>query len=450
MGEEAAIVTQAFQEGKPVVVENFAQSPLISERLRQRYHFVQDMWSAPMLSGTDVVGVLSIGYFTSHKATAEKLRVLQLLADEAALAVERARLVEALRKSEAQLRAQYQSLPLPTTTWQRVGEDFVLLDYNAAAEAFTRGHLRALVGTKMQEFFEEPELRADFIRCVTDQTTVKRECSYRLKSTGESKQLVFSFVFVAPSMVMIHAEDITARKQAEAAQGQLLAELQRVNAEFEQFGYIVSHDLNEPLRTITTYVQLLAQRARDKLDVEANEFIEFAVDGAQRLQGLIADLLAYTRAGGPREEFTAVDGDALLGRVLTDLQITITESGAAITHDPLPIISGDARRLGQVLQNLLTNALKFRGPAPPRVHVSAQRQGKEWMFSVRDNGIGLEPGHAERIFQVFQRLHPRQEYPGTGMGLAICKKIVERHGGRIWVESEPSKGATFFFTLAAL
>jgi len=243
------------------------------------------------------------------------------------------------------------------------------------------------------------------------------------------------------------ARDITVQKQLARELAQRAVELERLNAELQQFGYIVSHDLQEPLRTITNYVQLLARHSRGKLDAETDEFIEFAVDGAQRMQQLITDLLAYTRVEGKAREFTAVDCEALLARVLGDLHMAITDRAAEVTHDALPTVHGNARQLGLVFQNLISNALKFRGPAPPRIHVSARREGAQWVFSVRDNGIGLDSRHAERIFQVFQRLHPRSEYPGTGIGLAICKKIIEHHGGRTWVESQPGQGATFFFTL---
>ncbi len=245
------------------------------------------------------------------------------------------------------------------------------------------------------------------------------------------------------------ARDITVRKQVEDARTQLLAEVQRTNEELQQFAHIVSHDLNEPLRTITSFLQLLTRRLPGTLDAEASEYLAFVEEGAQRLRHLLAGLLAYTRAGGEGQEVTTVDGDALLARVLADLQLAIAESGATITQDPLPTVLGDAARLGRVIQNLIGNALKFRGPAPPQIHVSAQWDGKQWRFSVRDNGIGIDPAHAGRLFQVFQRLHTRQEYPGTGIGLAICKKIIEQHGGQIWVESEVGKGATFFFTLPA-
>jgi len=225
------------------------------------------------------------------------------------------------------------------------------------------------------------------------------------------------------------------------------AALQRSNEALQQFAYVASHDLQEPLRTIATYVKLLAQRYQGKLDTQAEEFIGFTVDGAERMQQLIQGLLAYSRVESKELLRTSVDCEHVLTCTLHDLQQAITESGAEITHDPLPTIEAEAKQLGLVLQNLLGNAIKFRSHEPPRIHVSAKQNEQYWRFAVRDNGIGLDPQHIERIFNIFQRLHTRQEYPGTGIGLAICKKIVERHGGQIWVESVPGEGATFCFTL---
>jgi light-regulated signal transduction histidine kinase (bacteriophytochrome) len=241
--------------------------------------------------------------------------------------------------------------------------------------------------------------------------------------------------------------DITERKQMEQKLKETLAELECSNRELEQFAYVASHDLQEPLRMVGSYVQLLAQRYGGKLDSDADEFINYAVDGANRMQRMIQDLLAYSRVSTHGKSFQPTNCEVVFDQVVEVLRLAIEESGAVVTHDPLPIVPADDSQMAQLFQNLIDNAIKFRGEAAPRIHVSATETENEWLFSVRDNGIGIAPQYHERIFVVFQRLHRREEYPGTGIGLAICKKVVERHGGRIWVESEIGKGTTFCFTI---
>ncbi len=227
------------------------------------------------------------------------------------------------------------------------------------------------------------------------------------------------------------------------------AELQRSNQELQQFAHVVSHDLQEPLRMVSTYVQLLAERYRGQLDTNADEFIDYAVEGVARMHQLILDLLEYSRVQTRAKAFTAASCEEILARVLSNLRTMITDKAAMVTYDRLPTVTGDASQLNQIFQNLLSNALKFHGQEPPQIHIAAERKNDEWVFSVRDNGIGVDSKHAERIFVIFQRLHTHREYPGTGIGLAICKRIIEYHGGRIWVESEVGKGSTFYFTLPA-
>jgi signal transduction histidine kinase len=236
------------------------------------------------------------------------------------------------------------------------------------------------------------------------------------------------------------------RREAERRLERLSEELARSNADLEQFAYVASHDLREPLRMISGFVQLLAERYRGQLDADADEFIGYAVDGAQRMQGLIDDLLAYSRIG--TGAWTPVDTDATVafGHAVADLRRVIEDAGAVITHDALPVVVAEPGQLERVLANLLGNALKFRGPAAPRIHVSAERSAEGWVFAVQDNGIGIDSRYFERVFQIFQRLHTK-EYPGSGMGLAIARRIVERHGGRVWVESTPGAGSTFFFLI---
>jgi light-regulated signal transduction histidine kinase (bacteriophytochrome) len=242
-------------------------------------------------------------------------------------------------------------------------------------------------------------------------------------------------------------DDITERKHAEAALKEAHDELKRSNSELEQFAYVASHDLQEPLRMVSSYTQLVMKRYGERLDGDAREFMNYVVDGAARMKQLIEDLLAYSRVGTKGKEFKPVPVENALKRAVTNLRAAIEESGAEVTHDALPTVNADEVQLGQLFQNLMGNALKFKGPEEPHVHVGAVETPGEWKFSVKDNGIGIEPQYFERIFMLFQRLHTKGDYPGTGIGLAICKKVVERHGGRIWVESEPGKGSSFNFTL---
>jgi PAS domain S-box-containing protein len=242
-------------------------------------------------------------------------------------------------------------------------------------------------------------------------------------------------------------QDVTDRKRFELALARSAEELRRSNAELERFAYVASHDLQEPLRMVASYTQLLARRYQGQLDADAHEFIGYAMDGASRMQILINDLLAYSRVGTRGQPFEPVDCNIELARVTMNLKVAIEESRAIVTHDQLPVVSGDAPQIMRVFLNLVGNAIKFRGAEPPRVHVGVEEHDTEWIFSVCDNGIGIDPQYAERIFVIFQRLHTHDEYPGSGMGLAICKKIIERHGGQIWLDADTHGGARFRFTL---
>ncbi len=248
--------------------------------------------------------------------------------------------------------------------------------------------------------------------------------------------------------ILSTARDITERKEAARRIKQYAADLARSNEELEQFAYVVSHDLQEPARMVRGYMQLLERHYQGALDEKATTYLNYAVDGAERMQEMIQALLNLSRVETRGHTFVPVDVEALVERTLTLLHRTIEETGANVTYDALPTVPADAAQLAQVFQNLIANALKFhRDGVAPCVHIDAQRADGAWRFSVTDNGIGLDPDQADRIFQIFQRLHTREEYPGTGIGLALCQKIVERHGGRLWVESEPDEGATFHFTL---
>lgn len=283
----------------------------------------------------------------------------------------------------------------------------------------------------------------------------ERSSAYDFRIVTKSAEIKWVMETVAPIFyeqkraTLGNLIDVTERKQAEEKLKQITAEAQRSNTELEQFAYVISHDLQEPLRMVSSYTQLLAKRYQGKLDADADEFIAYAVDGAKRMQTLLYDLLEYSRVGTRGKPFSLADSKDIVEQAMANLKIAIEESGAVVTYDTLPTVMADEGQLVRLFQNLIANAIKFRRQEPTRVHISAKRRYNVAIFSVRDNGIGIDPQHFQSIFEIFRRLHTRDEYPGTGMGLAICKKIVERHGGRISVQSQPGVGSTFDFTIQA-
>ncbi|MBW2567175.1 MAG: PAS domain-containing sensor histidine kinase [Deltaproteobacteria bacterium] len=266
--------------------------------------------------------------------------------------------------------------------------------------------------------------------------------------TGTSEvELLAALKALTNKMLDNTSDEITQRKRAQEKLKETLAELASSNTDLEQFAYVASHDLQEPLRMISSYVQLLARRYSGKLDADADEFIGFAVDGAARMQKLINGLLTYSRVGRRRKPFEPTDVNYVLSLTLVDLENAIEESHAIITNDELPTVMADQAQVSQLLQNLLSNSIKFRGEGPPHIHISSEQENGQWIFSVSDDGIGIDPQYHERIFAIFQRLHGRTEYDGTGIGLSVCKSIVERHGGNIWLESKSGSGSTFCFSI---
>ncbi len=293
-----------------------------------------------------------------------------------------------------------------------------------------------------KEFFENPKARAmgagrDLFGQRKDGTSVPLEIGLNPVITGSERYVVASLV------------DITERKSTESTLQEKLLELQRSNEDLEQFAYVCSHDLQEPLRVISNYTQLLAKRYQDQLDDDADEFVDFIVDATKRMQELINDLLLYSRVQTKGQAFRTTNCNETVAVVLANLALAIEESGATVTVEQLPIVQADGSQMLQLFQNLISNAMKFKAQESPQINIWAHRENNFWVISVRDNGLGIDMKYAERIFIIFQRLHNREAYPGSGIGLAICKKIVERHGGKIWVESEPGRGTTFHFTIPA-
>ena len=298
-----------------------------------------------------------------------------------------------------------------------------------------------------------PEDRSMVRECAVKMLKGERTSYYEYRVTsknGENRwiiETVVSIQYLGRRAVLGNFLDITDHKLVEEELKHTLNKLQHSNAELEQFAYIASHDLQEPLRMVASYTQLLSRRYQGQLDADADEFIAYAVDGANRMKKLIDDLLAYSRINTKSGALKLTDCEDIVDEALSNLQLAIEESDAIVIRIPLPTVMVDSPQLVRLFQNLIGNAIKFRRGPEPEIQIGATQSDGDWIFSVRDNGIGIDMKQADRIFLIFQRLHGKTEYPGTGIGLAICKKIVDRHGGRIWVEPNDNNGSTFYFTI---
>jgi PAS domain S-box-containing protein len=340
-----------------------------------------------------------------------------------------------------------------------VRDNFRITLWNKAAEEIFKIPRHVVMGKLTHDLWPKEQadaFLADDQRVVRENKAV--DIPEELVRTGDGsnvvmhtkKVLIHSPADSQPELLLGLCEDITIRKATQTQLFEANRELSRSNADLEQFAYAASHDLMEPLRSISSCVQLLQKRYAGKLDARADEFISHAVSGAARMQTLIQDLLAFSRINSGSMEHRALSMESALADACKNLQAAITQSNAQITHDPLPSVNAHSSQIAQLLQNLLANAIKFRGDKPAIVHVRAIQEGEQWIFSVADQGIGIEPQYFSRVFEIFKRLHTITEYAGTGIGLALCKSIAERHGGRIWVESELGQGTTFFFALPVI
>jgi PAS domain S-box-containing protein len=327
-----------------------------------------------------------------------------------------------------------------------------ITDVNKATEDVTGGTREELISSDFSDYFTKPqEARLGYQKVFTEGLVKDYPLAIRHKSGRITDVLYNASLYRNPQGeiqgVFAAARDVTERNAMENEIKLTVEKLQQSNSELEQFAYVASHDLQEPLRMVASYVQLLERRYKGKLDSEADEFIAYAVDGANRMRGLIDDLLTYSRVSRLGKPFAPTNLESTLNIVLMNLQLSMAENKAVVTNDKLPVVMADGGQIIQLLQNLIGNAIKFHGKNPPRVHVSVQEKDTEYLFSVRDNGIGIAPEYFDRLFKIFQRLHTREEYPGSGIGLAVCKRIVERHRGRIWIESQEGKGSTVYFTV---
>jgi PAS domain S-box-containing protein len=363
---------------------------------------------------------------------------------------EREKTKRALVHSENKYRAIFESTGTAMIIFER---DHKVILCNSQSRKLFGGENPSLEGRKWTDYLHERD-RIRVLEHIHPEKVHKArhpigcECQLVMKD-GETRNILLNVSMIPGSTQFIGSLlDITEKKRFEKALEKHARDLARSNAELRQFAYVASHDLQEPLRMVGNYAQLLAKRYRGRMDTDADEFIGFITSGASHMRQLIQDLLAYSRVDSKHRRFKSIEMDAVLRQAVQNLHQGIRENSAAIDFDPLPRVRGDSFQLSQVFQNLLSNAIKFRKKrTPPKIRVWSEEAGDRWRFGVRDNGIGFESEYGGKIFDIFQRLHRKSEYPGTGIGLAICKKIVEHHGGRIWAESQPGRVTTFYFTL---
>jgi PAS domain S-box-containing protein len=426
--------------------------PILRQVLESGHAVVDVENSLPMPGAPSDTQVRQMGYYLVRTPDGRALGVSVVAQD----ITERKLAEQALRQSEARKGAILQAALDSIITMDHQGR---IVEFNAAAEATFGRRRDEVLGRELAETIVPPALRAQHRAglaryLASGESTVlgKRIEMPALRADGSEfpAELAISRVEVdGPPLFTAYLRDITQAKRAQSELKARASDLARSNAELEQFAYVASHDLQEPLRMVASYTELIGRRYRGRLDEDADGFIRLATSGVARMRGLIDGLLSVSRVGTQAPRRSRVALDSALDEALDNLKLALQESGALVTRAPLPTLEVDARLIAQLFQNLIGNALKFRGTEPPRplrIDVTCERLAEEWKLCVRDNGIGIEERHIGRLFVLFQRLHTRSEYPGSGIGLALCKKIVERHGGRIWVESEPGRGSAFCFT----
>jgi PAS domain S-box-containing protein len=452
---------KSIREGKYDICNDFENDPRMAlwrkEALTRGY---RSSAAFPLHLGSKVIGAFTLYSSEANFFNEEEVNLLQALAADISFAIEslererlRKKAVEELHESEKRFRAMFDSM-LNSASLNRIildergnAVDAEFLEVNPAFEKMAGLKREDCIGKKESAIF--PFFDRNWLEACGK--VAKTGESIRMEQYIKKIDRYFNLILYSPAkgQFVVFREDITEQRKAEKELEKKISELKAANEELQRFAYVASHDLQEPLRMISSYLQLLERRYKDKLDQDANEFIGFAVNGARRLQKMIESLLEYSRVETRGEPFKPVSCDEALNDALSNLEIAIKENDAIITRDTLPIVWGDAAQLSRLFQNLISNSLKFRGREKPQITISAQRRNSKWLFSIKDNGIGIAAQYYERIFVIFQRLHG-YDYPGTGIGLSISKRIVERHGGKMWVESEPGKGATFYFTLPAI
>ncbi|WP_436348723.1 sensor histidine kinase [Natronorubrum sp. FCH18a] len=437
---EGQTVGEAWGEEAATIVEPAYEDALDGEERVVEVEYADREWRIFVVPIRDEAGTVFAGMTMAQDVTEQK---------------ERERF---LQDTKAQLEAATEAGAVGTWEWHVPEDRFVAgaslarqfgLDPDEAREGVSLDHL---ISSIYKEDREHVEAKIEDVL----ESCGEYETEYRVWNEDDELRWVVARGHVEcdedgnPVRFPGALTDITERKKNQQRLEETIEKLERSNERLEQFAYAASHDLQEPLRMVSSYLQIIERRYEDDLDDDGEEFLEFAINGADRMRDMIEALLEYSRIETRGDPLEPIDLDVVFGDVLDDLAIRIKQSDADITVDSLPQVQGDRRQIRQLFQNLLDNAITYSGDEPPRVHVSAEQDGSEWIVSVRDEGIGIDSEHTDEVFEVFRRLHSRDEYPGSGIGLALCQRIVERHGGKIWVESEPDEGTTFMFTLPEL
>jgi PAS domain S-box-containing protein len=424
-----------------------AQNDPITSNMSAKGYGLKSAMTAPLIIGGEVIGILGFTYFDKNiEFTQSEVDFARKLAASISLALANARLYEELQGSERKYRELFENLYegvyLNRILDNAEGEavDMDIVDINPAGlKGLGEYSIEQLKGKKISDVFS-PKVVAQMMEMIREMRCTGKPISGTVQSYDDDRYYLTTYIPAGAAYAIVTRVDVTDQILLEK-------ELKRSNTDLQQLAYVASHDLKEPLRMVSSYLYLLEKNNAGKWDDVSKEYVHFASDGAHRMQAMIDDLLIFARVATNAKPFTEVDMDEVFDTVVVDLKVAIEESGASIVREKLPCIVADRLQMIALLENLIGNAIKYRGSEAPRIHVGIRENQKDRVFSIQDNGIGIDPKYQQRIFQLFQRLHTQEEYKGTGMGLAISKRIIERHGGQIWFESEEGKGAVFFFRI---
>jgi PAS domain S-box-containing protein len=463
--DSSAVCVCAAQDACRIVAENIATTPDPRTELVRSFG-IQAYACHPIQVGDRVMGTISFGARSRTRFTDEELAVMKSMTDLISAALHRMQTDDALRETSESLALSEQALRetgeylknlityanAPIIVWD---PQMKITRFNRAFEELTGLNESEVLGETLEFLFPET-YREESMKLISRAMKGERMESVEIPIVhrdGSVRTVLWNSATLFDqetgqiTVTIAQGQDITERKRAEEAMKEYAANLRRSNEDLERFAYVASHDLKEPLRMVTSFSQMLEQRYKGRLDPDADEFISYIVDGGKKMNALINDLLEFSRITSRGKPFVSTDMNAVLDEVLKSLSIMIQENNATVDVGVLPVVSVDGSQMALVFQNLITNAIKFHDAHTPIVSIDAAREGNEWVFSVRDNGIGIDPEYHEKIFEIFKRLQSKDQYPGTGIGLAICKRVIDRHNGRIWVESEIGQGSTFYFSI---